>query len=98
MVRNSMRIAQGEVFGPILLVIPFDDEDEAFAIANDSPYGLAAGLGLQYEARPPRRQPLEAGTVWINSYRPVSYIAPFGGYKRSGIGRESGHSSIDAYL
>ena len=43
-------------------------------------------------------EPLEAGTVWINSYRPVSYIAPFGGYKRSGIGRESGHSSIDAYL
>jgi (Z)-2-((N-methylformamido)methylene)-5-hydroxybutyrolactone dehydrogenase len=45
-----------------------------------------------------RAEPLEAGTVWINSYRPVSYIAPFGGNKRSGIGRESGHSSIDAYL
>jgi len=98
-VNNSMRIAQEEVFGPVLSVIPFRDEDEAVEIANDVVYGLAAGVWTQNMRRAMfMADRLEAGTIWVNTYRAVSYMSPFGGYKKSGIGRESGQEMIKAYL
>jgi aldehyde dehydrogenase (NAD+) len=98
-VKPPMRIAQEEVFGPVLSVIPFDDDEEAIEIANDTQYGLAAGVWSQnIRTVFTLAQRLEAGTVWINSYRATSYLSPFGGYKRSGIGRESGLTAIREYL
>ena len=98
-VRNSMRIAQEEVFGPVLAVIPFKDQDEAIAIGNDVAYGLAAGVWTQNMRRAfTMAEKLQAGTIWINTYRAVSYLSPFGGYKRSGLGRESGQEMIKEYL
>jgi aldehyde dehydrogenase (NAD+) len=98
-VHNRMRIAQEEVFGPVLAVIPFKDEDEAIAVGNDVVYGLAAGVWTQNVRRALRMaERLQAGTVWINTYRAVSYLSPFGGYQRSGIGRESGRGMIKEYL
>jgi (Z)-2-((N-methylformamido)methylene)-5-hydroxybutyrolactone dehydrogenase len=98
-VRNHMRIAQEEVFGPVLAVIPFRDEEEAIAIGNDVVYGLAAGVWTQNMRRAlTMAEKLQAGTVWINTYRAVSYLSPFGGYKRSGLGRESGQEMIKDYL
>jgi aldehyde dehydrogenase (NAD+) len=98
-VNNTMRIAQEEVFGPVLAVIPFEDEEEAIAIGNDVVYGLAAGVWTQNMRRAlTMADRLQAGTVWINTYRAVSYVSPFGGYKRSGIGRESGQDMIKDYL
>jgi (Z)-2-((N-methylformamido)methylene)-5-hydroxybutyrolactone dehydrogenase len=98
-VKNSMRIAQEEVFGPVLAVIPFEDEEDAIAIGNDVVYGLAAGVWTQNMRRAlTMARRLQAGTVWINTYRAVSFMSPFGGYKRSGIGRESGREMINEYL
>jgi aldehyde dehydrogenase (NAD+) len=98
-VNNRMRIAQEEVFGPVLSVIPFKDEADAIAIGNDVVYGLAAGVWTQNMRRALlMAEKLQAGTVWINTYRAVSYLSPFGGYKRSGLGRESGQEMIKEYL
>ena len=95
----AMRIANEEVFGPVLSIIPFDDEDEAVRIANNTVYGLAAGVWTTSIRRAlMMSERLEAGTVWVNTYRAVSYMSPFGGYKRSGIGRESGSEAIREYL
>lgn len=98
-VRNSMRIAQEEVFGPVLSIIRFKDEAEALHIANDIRFGLAAAVWTQDMARALRMsEKLKAGTVWINTYRAVSFMAPFGGYKDSGLGRENGIDAINEYL
>lgn len=98
-VDNRMRIAQEEVFGPVLSVIPFKDDEEAIAIGNDVLYGLAAGVWTQSLRRAHRMaSALEAGTVWVNTYRALSPLSPFGGYKRSGLGRENGIEAVRAYL
>jgi len=98
-VDNAMRIAQEEVFGPVLSIIGFDDEEEAVRLGNDVIYGLAAGVWTQNIGRAHRMaKALRAGTVWVNTYRAVSYLMPFGGMKHSGMGRESGIDAIREYL
>jgi acyl-CoA reductase-like NAD-dependent aldehyde dehydrogenase len=98
-VRNDMRIAQEEVFGPVLAVIPFDDEADAIRIGNDVPFGLAAAVWTKDLKRAMLlADKLQAGTVWVNNYRATSFTSPFGGYKESGIGRESGTETIREYL
>ncbi|HWL99828.1 MAG TPA: aldehyde dehydrogenase [Nocardioidaceae bacterium] len=98
-VDNSMRIAQEEVFGPVLAVIPFRDEHEAVAIANDVRFGLGAGVWTSDIGRAFRMSArIRSGTVWVNTYRAVSYMAPFGGVKDSGLGRENGIAAVNAYL
>ena len=98
-VTNQMRIAQEEVFGPVLSIIGFDDEEQAVQIANDVIFGLAAGVWTKDIGRAIRiSKALRAGTVYVNTYRAVSYMMPFGGMKRSGLGRESGIEAIREYL
>lgn len=98
-VSNEMRIAREEVFGPVLSIIPFEDEQHAVEIANDTIYGLASGVWTSNIRRAfTMADKIRAGTVWVNTYRAVSFLAPFGGYKKSGVGRESGQHAIDEYL
>lgn len=98
-VRNDMRIAQEEVFGPVLAVIPFQDEADAIRIGNDTVFGLAAAVWTKDLKRAMlMTDKLKAGTVWVNNYRATSFTSPFGGYKESGIGRESGADTIREYL
>ena len=96
---NASRVAQEEIFGPVLAVMPFEGESEAVALANASRYGLAAGVWTQDVKRAHRMaRQLEAGTVWINLYRAITFNSPFGGYKESGTGRLNGIEGIDAFL
>jgi 5-carboxymethyl-2-hydroxymuconic-semialdehyde dehydrogenase len=97
-VRNDMRIAQEEIFGPVLVAMPFHDEAEALRLANDVRYGLAAYVWTRDLARGHRvGQGIEAGLVWINSQNVRDLRTPFGGAKHSGIGREGGRYSFDFY-
>jgi acyl-CoA reductase-like NAD-dependent aldehyde dehydrogenase len=98
-VSNKSAVCQEEIFGPVLSMLPFSDEAEAIAIANDSRYGLAAGIWTSDVQRVFRMtRSLRVGTVWVNAYRTLNYTMPFGGMKQSGFGRENGIEGLDEFL
>jgi len=95
---NDATVCRQEIFGPVLCALPFDDEDDLVRQANDSAYGLAAGIwSADYRRAWRVARRLEAGTVWINTYKQLSIAAPFGGFKDSGLGREKGIGGVRLY-
>jgi acyl-CoA reductase-like NAD-dependent aldehyde dehydrogenase len=97
-VKNDMRIAREEIFGPVVSVIPFKDENDAVLQGNDTAYGLAAGVWTRDVSKAHRvARAIRAGTVWVNCYNVIDPVAPFGGYKESGYGRELGKYAIELY-
>jgi acyl-CoA reductase-like NAD-dependent aldehyde dehydrogenase len=97
-VSNTARVAQEEIFGPVLTIIPFASDEEAARLANESPYGLVAGIWTNNLQRAHTlAAQLQAGQVFVNDYFSGSVASPFGGYKRSGFGRERGVEAMDQY-
>ena len=97
-VTNDMRIAREEIFGPVLAAIKYDSVDDAVAIANDSIYGLSAGVwSADIDKAKAIAARLRSGTIWINEWHMLSERAPFGGYKQSGVGREFGEDGLNEY-
>lgn len=97
--RNDMRIAREEIFGPVAALIPFDGEDEAVALANDTAYGLTAGLWTNDLGRAHRvSSKIRAGLVWVNTYRYLRWSLPYGGFKASGWGRENGFEALEPFM
>jgi aldehyde dehydrogenase (NAD+) len=97
-VSNRCQLAREEVFGPVAALMRFEDEDHAVALANDTSFGLAAGVWTENVRRGHRMiSRLRAGTVWLNNYRLVSYALPFGGFKQSGLGRELGPEALNEF-
>jgi betaine-aldehyde dehydrogenase len=98
-VDNRARVSSEEIFGPVAVVLPFRDEEDVIAQANDTPYGLAAGLWTADPRRAVRiASNLRAGTVWVNTFKQFSIATPFGGMKQSGIGREKGIQGMRVYM
>jgi acyl-CoA reductase-like NAD-dependent aldehyde dehydrogenase len=97
-VNNSMRVAQEEIFGPVSCAITFKDDDDLLRQANDTLYGLSAGIWTRDITRAHRfARAVKAGTVWINTYNMMNAASPFGGYKQSGYGREMGKHALELY-